>query len=97
MAKGGKSKGGFNKSQMKQLAKNLESEVSNFQGALKQLQGDIEALQKGDADGPYWNGQLAYNWVSNCLAHIDHNKVLLDHLDSCSDYLNAIVSDGASL
>jgi len=97
MAKSSKKKGGFSKSQMKQLAKNLESEISKFQKALKQLQNDIETLQKGDADGPYWNGQLAYNWVSTCLSHIDHNKVLLDHLDNCSDYLNATINGGTSL
>lgn len=90
-------KGGFSKAKMKVLAKELDAEVSKFQKALKQLQKDVEDLQKGDADGPYWNGQLAYNWVKTCLAHIDHDKVLLDHLDNCSDYLNSIVSGGSSL
>lgn len=89
--------GGFSKSQMKQLSNSLDTEVSKFQKALKALIADVDQLQKGDADGPYWNGALAYNWVSTCLKHIEHDKVLLDHLDRCSDYLSAIVKGGDSL
>ena len=89
--------GGFSKSQMKQLSKNLDTEVSKFQRALKALIADVNELQKGDADGPYWNGTLAYNWVATCLRHISHDKVLLDHLDNCSDYLAALVNGGSSL
>lgn len=89
--------GGFSKSQMKQLSKNLDSEVAKYQKALKALISDINELQKGDADGPYWNGNLAYKWVSECLRHISLDKVLLDHLDNCSDYLAALVNGGSAL
>ena len=38
--------GGFSKSQMKQLSKNLDSEVAKYQKALKALISDINELQK---------------------------------------------------
>jgi hypothetical protein len=92
-----KSKGGFSKTQMKALAKDLDSEISKFNRAVKALSNDVDELQKGDEDGPYWNGQLACTWVKSCLAHIDHDKVLLDHLDNCYDYLDTLVNGGSSL
>ena len=90
-------KGGFTKAQAKSLVKDLDAQVSKFNKAVKALQTDINTLQKGGADGPYWNGTLAYNWVTNCLAHIDHDKVLLDHVDNCSEYLDNLVNGGSSL
>ncbi len=97
MASKSKKKGGFSKAQAKALVKDLDAQVSKFQKAVKQLQADINALQKGGADGPYWNGSLAYNWVTNCLAHIDHDKVLLNHVDNCCEYLDTLVNGGSSL
>ena len=89
--------GGFSKAQAKALCKDLDAQVSKFQKALKQLQNDINVLQKGDADGPYWNGTLAYNWVTTTLGHIDHDKVLLDHVDNCAEYLGTLINGGNAL
>ena len=54
-------------------------------------------LQKGDGNNPFWNGKSACDWTKSCLAHIDHDKVLLSHLEKCSDYLTATINGGSSL
>lgn len=90
-------KGGFTKSQMKALSKNLNNEVSKFQNALKKLTSDLETLQKGDGKVSYWSGNLAYNWIKTSLAHLDHDKVLLDHVDSCAECLETTIYKGANL
>ncbi len=90
-------KGGFSKSQMKALSKNLDAEVSKLQKAIKQLNKDLDTLQRGDGSISYWSGQLAYNWIKTALAHLDHDKVLLDHIDNCSEYLETLVHGGNNL
>jgi len=90
-------KGGFSKSQMKSLTKNLDSEISKFNKAVKKLSSDLDTLQKGDGTTAYWSGSLAYNWITTALAHVDHDKVLLDDLDNCNDYLDALVNGGSAL
>lgn len=87
----------YTKSQIKDLSKKLNDEVSHFKKALSKLEKDVDKLQKGDGNEPYWNGKSACDWTMNCLAHIDHDKVLLEHLEKCSDYLTASVNGGSSL
>lgn len=90
-------KNNFSKNLDKDLAKKLNNEVQKFKGSLNKLQEDVDLLQKGDGINPYWNGENAYNWTMSCLAHIDHDKELLKHLEKCSDYLNISVNGGSSL
>lgn len=94
MAKG---EGGFSKKEMAKLSKSLDSQVSAYQKALKNLSKDLDELQKGSDGVAYWSGQLAYNWIKTALAHVDHDKVLLDHLDNCSEHLERTVHGGSSL
>lgn len=96
MASKGK-KGGFSKAQAKSLVKDLGAQLSKFQKSVKQLQADVNQLQQGGQDGPFWNGDLAYDWVKHCLGHIDHDKVLLDHIDNCYEYLDALINGGSTL
>lgn len=83
--------------QIKDLSKRLNDEVLKFQKALLKLEKDVDMLQKGDGNNPFWNGKLACDWTKSCLAHIDHDKVLLSHLEKCSDYLTATINGGSSL
>ncbi len=92
-----KKKGGYNKAKAKNLCKNLDTEVSNVQRAMKALNTDLEALQKGDGEVAFWSGERAYAWITNTLAFYDHNKVLLDHLDNCSEHLSNTVQGGSAL
>ena len=85
------------KSQIKELSKQLSDEVLKFQKALFKLERDINMMQNGDGVTPFWNGKAACDWTKSCLAHIDHDKVLLEHLEKCSDYLTASVNGGSSL
>ena len=79
------------------LCNDLNGYIETAYASLKDLSNNLNALMKGDSEGPYWNGSLAYNWVSNCLAHIDHDKVLLNHVDNCCEYLDTLVNGGSSL
>ena len=83
------------KAEVKDLAKKLDSEVKKLKKAISSLENDVNKYQKGDNVKPYWNGLEAYNWTRSTLAHIDHDKVLLEHLEKCSDYLSASVKGGS--
>lgn len=85
------------KAQVKDLSKRLNDEVLKFKKALTKLEKDVDMMQRGDGITPFWNGKSACDWTKSCLAHIDHDKVLLDHLEKCSDYLTATVNGGSSL
>lgn len=87
----------YTKNQVKDLAEKLNSEVDKFRKSLNKLEKDINLLQEGDGTKPYWNGENAYNWTMSCLAHIDHDKELLKHLEKCSDYLNLSAHSDSSL
>lgn len=83
--------------QVKDLSKHLSDEVLKFKKALIKLEKDVNMMQNGDGYTPFWNGKSACDWTKSCLAHIDHDKVLLEHLEKCSDYLTAKVNGGSSL
>lgn len=85
------------KAQVKDLSKRLNDEVIKFKKALTKLEKDVDMMQRGDGVTPFWNGKSACDWTKSCLAHIDHDKVLLDHLEKCSDYLTATINGGSSL
>ena len=85
------------KAQVKDLSKRLNDEVIKFKKALTKLEKDVDMMQRGDGVTAFWNGKSACDWTKSCLAHIDHDKVLLDHLEKCSDYLTATINGGSSL
>ena len=48
-------------------------------------------MQTGSKGMPFWNGENAYHFVRNCTGHFDHDHVLLENLNKCSDYVSQIV------
>ena len=97
MAKKTSKAGGFTKTQAKAVVNSLDTDMAAFQKAVKQLQADLDQLQKGDGTSSYWSGERAYAWIKSALAHVDHDMVLLDHLDNCVDYFEQLVRGGAAL
>lgn len=100
MAKSGRS-GGFSKSQAKALMKNIDNEISKVNKAVQCLQKDLNAIQDGETKNgkvvALWSGERAYSWISKALLHLDHDKVLLDHLAKCNEWLSFIINGGSSL
>ena len=68
----------------------LEVELIKLKESLGQLETSVGILQTGDKNGPYWNGESAYQFYKSCFAQIDHNYYLYDHLKKCHEYLDSI-------
>ena len=73
----------------KTLALELQKEISKLETAVYKLETDIITLQSGDKNGPYWNGSNAYDALSACVGHLEHNKTLVDNVKKCSEYINS--------
>ena len=97
MAKKASKAGGFTKTQAKAVVNALNTDMAAFQKAVKQLQADLDQLQKGDGTTSFWSGERAYVWIKAALGHVDHDTVLLDHLDNCVDYFDQLVRGGSAL
>ena len=78
--------------EIKPLILEFKTELLKANNALEKLEKDVEVLQTGDNNGPYWNGVNAYQIMNSCVGHIDHDRYLLCELNGCFDYL-ASVSD----
>ena len=45
---------------------------------------DVNIIQNGDNDGPFWNGALACCSLKDVLRVAERNNVLISELESCS-------------
>ncbi len=70
------------------LALELKAEVLKLKNALTKLELDLGLLQTGNSDGPFWDGENAYLFMRNCSGNFDHNRVLLENLEKCSEYVS---------
>lgn len=73
------------------LAVELKAEILKAESALRKLELDLGLMQTGSKGMPFWNGENAYHFVRNCTGHFDHDHVLLENLNKCSDYVSQIV------
>ena len=90
-------KGGFSKSQAKQLVKDIEAELATFSKHLTALSEDLNTLQKGDGTTAYWSGERAYAWIKTALEHVKHDDELLENLEAVKNALDLIVNGAASM
>ena len=80
----------YSNNEMRPILLELETELLKANNALEKLEQSIEKIQTGDKKGPYWNGGNAYQTISSCAGHIDHDRYLLCELDGCFKYLSSI-------
>ena len=52
------------------------------------IKRDIQALEEGNAEGPYWNGARAYKWFNEALGNCDRNYALYEELKNVEGTLN---------
>ncbi|MBR3362872.1 MAG: hypothetical protein IKG40_02985 [Bacilli bacterium] len=64
----------------RKLANNMGVELKKVKAALDRIVSDIHAIEKGDGDGAYWNGNLARKTLNRCLENYDRNTVLYKRL-----------------
>ena len=83
------SKKKYSKDEAKTLSLELQAELLKLKNALSNLETDIALLQTGDKYGPYWNGNSAYEFHKAGLGHLDHDRNLSRHLESCSEYIES--------
>ena len=74
------------------LSLELQKEVMVLRQGLNLLKENIDLLQNGDSKGLFWNGENALNISKSLLGHYDHDKVLLDNVLKCSEYLDSLAN-----
>ena len=72
------------------LATDLRKAVLDLEKNLNKLQEDISKLQQGDGKDLYWNGENAIKVNKALMGHLDHDKVLLENVKKCSEYMNSL-------
>ena len=78
-----KKKGNTNTKQKDKLIEEFDLELEQLNQTLGSFQKTIEALQVGDGDKPYWNGENACSVVKNSLTQLYSDYDLLNHLCQC--------------
>lgn len=51
--------------------------------ALASLKESVLKIEEGNDNIPYWNGENAYNIISNLLSNIDLSYAILDYVEEC--------------
>ena len=69
----------------------LQKEVAILQHHLESLKEQIAILQNGDESGLFWNGENALKATKSLLGHYDHDIVLLENIQRCSEYLESVI------
>ena len=66
------------------LASELNEEIFKLKNAIENLKNDVNIIQNGDNDGPFWNGALACCSLKEVLKVVERGNTLIDELESCS-------------
>lgn len=66
------------------LASELNAEIFKLKNAVENLKNDVNIIQNGDNDGPFWNGALACCSLKEVLKVAERGNALIDELESCS-------------
>lgn len=66
------------------LASDLSAEIFKLKNAVENLKTDVNIIQSGDNDGPFWNGALACCSLKEVLKVVERGNALIEELDSCS-------------
>ena len=66
------------------LASELNAEIFKLKNAVDNLKNDVNIIQNGDNDGPFWNGALAFCSLKEVLRVAELGTVLVNELEACS-------------
>ena len=66
------------------LASELNAEIFKLKNAVENLKNDVNIIQNGDNDGPFWNGALACCSLKEVLKVAERGNTLIDELESYS-------------
>lgn len=83
----------MNKEEIRKLAEELALSVDKIKESLNRLEEDIEIIQKGDQNGPYWNGNSAYQCMRTALTQVECNHEILKNLEKDAVYVNSLVKE----
>ena len=67
------------------LASELNTEIFKLKNAIENLKVDVNIIQNGDNDGPFWNGALACASLKEVLKVAERSNTLVDELEVCSE------------
>lgn len=81
----------YNEEDLKTVFYELQTEISRFKSSLNKLETSLGILQTGDKNGPYWNGDNAYEIYKACIGHFEHDKNLLAKLEKCCDNVESVI------
>lgn len=76
--------------EINKISKDFLDNLNKIKNALSQLETDAAILQTGDANGPYWNGNNAYNCINRCLSNVSDDQELVNNLEKCLDYIQKL-------
>ncbi len=71
----------MNKEEISKIALELDQEIEKIRVALEKFQLDVDTIQNGDGNGPYWNGDNAYKCIRTSLLQIEYDTKLLNDLE----------------
>ena len=67
------------------LASELNAEIFKLKNAVENLKNDVNIIQNGDVDGPFWNGALACCSLKEVLKVAERGNTLINELELCSE------------
>ena len=67
------------------LASELNVEIFKLKNAVENLRNDVNIVQNGDSDGPFWNGALACCSLKEVLKVVERSNELIYELENCSE------------
>lgn len=65
------------------IVKNLDSDILKVKNALDIIMNNIEKIERGNEETPFWNGKNAYNCLNSILKQYDKQVDLLDKVEDC--------------
>ena len=63
------------KSKLKKNIVNINTYLKGLANELQKLSSNLDTMMKGNADGPYWNGQAAKSFYSKAVGNIKNDIV----------------------
>ena len=75
------------KKKLKNNVININTSLNNLAKELKNLSGYLDAMMKGNEDGPYWNGESASKFYTKAVKNLKND---IDDYKAAYNKLNAI-------
>jgi len=91
----------IDKTKLYQNVTNINKALVSLSKEIKSLNSNLNLMMKGDADGPYWNGQAADKFYTKAVANLkndieDYNSAFQRLQNIADKYNNLINNDDAS-